>query len=338
MKRAWLAGGAAAVLAAGAAAFWPRYAAGPPAPSQAEIARLTEERRRLREEVRVLLTQQDLMDFGGAPPGNVLVGVPNVVSERLISQVLTGLLSEVRLRLTNIRAHAEDEVKARVLFKNRTLGRYTLDVDIKEVRAVLKPGAPALQFGGDRIALQLPVELAAGRGDASVHFKWDGQGLAGAVCGDVDVSPDVSSRVKPATYRLKGAFRLAAQGETVVAAPDFGPVVLDIRLDPGPDTWKVLAETVADVKDDKNGICRMAIQKLDVKSLVKGIIDNGFKVKLPRTLFKPVSLPAAVEQSVEFQGKVVSLNARPIGLRVTPKVLWYGVEFGTEVQGRAAPR
>ena len=67
------------------------------------------------------------------------------------------------------------------------------------------------------------------------------------------------------------------------------------------------------------------------------IIDKGFKVRLPRTLFRPIALPATVEQSVEFQGKVVSLNARPIGLRVTRRILWYGVEFGTEVQGLAAP-
>jgi len=82
----------------------------------------------------------------------------------------------------------------------------------------------------------------------------------------------------------------------------------------------------------------MAIQKIDVQGIVKKIIDKGFKVKLPRALFRPIALPAAVEQSVEFQGKVVSLNARPIGLRVTPKFVWYGVEFGTEVQGVATPR
>ena len=308
------------------------------APSTAELARLVKERNLLRDEFGALLTQQQFLDFAQAPAGNVLVGVPNVISERLVSQVVTGLLSEVRLHLTNLHAHAEDDVQANVLFKQRTVGRFSLDVDIKDLRAVLKPGDPDLKFGQDRIGIQLPVHATEGRARGTVHFRWDGQGLAGAVCGDVDVSPDVSSRVRPATYMVKGDFLLSARGDTVVAEPDFPPILLDLRLDPGPDSWKVLEDTLGDVKDDKNGVCRMAIQKIDVQGIVKKIIDKGFKVKLPRALFRPIALPAAVEQSVEFQGKVVSLNARPIGLRVTPRVVWYGVEFGTEVQGVAAPR
>jgi hypothetical protein len=307
------------------------------APSAAELARLVKERDQLRDEFGALLAQQGVLDFAEVPAGNVLVGMPKAISERLVSQVVTGLLSEVRVHLTNLHAHTEDDVQARVLFKERTVGHFTVDVDIKDVRAVLKPGDPDLEFGQDRIGIRLPVHLAEGRARGNVRFRWDGQGLAGAVCGDLDVSPDVSSRLRPATYTVKGDFLLSARGDTVVADPDFPPIVIDVRLDPGPATWKVLADTVQDVKDDKNGVCRMAIQKIDVQGIVRKIIDKGFNVKLPRKLFRPIALPAAVEQSVEFQGKVVSLNARPIGLRVTPKVLWYGVAFGTEVQGAVSP-
>jgi len=203
------------------------------APSTAELARLVKERNLLRDEFSALLTQQQFLDFAQAPAGNVLVGVPNVISERLVSQVVTGLLSEVRLHLTNLRAHAEDDVQANVLFKQRTVGRFSLDVDIKDLRAVLKPGDPDLKFGQDRIGIQLPVHVTEGRARGNVHFRWDGQGLAGAVCGDVDVSPDVSSRVRPATYMVKGDFLLSARGDTVVAEPDFPPILLDLRLDPG---------------------------------------------------------------------------------------------------------
>ena len=339
MKRAALIGGALLLLLGiVASAYFLLPGLGRArAPSAAEIERLVRERDQLRNEFRAMLTQQDVLDFAQAPAGNVLVGVPNIISERLVSQVVTGLLSEVRLHLTNLHAHAEDDVQAKVLFKQRTLGHFTLDVDIKDVRAVLKPGDPDLKFGQGRIGIELPVHLSEGRGRGNVHFQWDGKGLADAVCGDVDVSPDVSSRVRPATYAVKGGFLLSARGDTVVAEPDFPPIVLDVRLDPGPDTWKMIEDTVETVKDDKNGICGMAIKKIDLPALVKKIIDKGFKVKLPRTLFRPIALPATVEQSVEFQGKVVSLNARPIGLRVTSKMLWYGVEFGTEVQGAASP-
>ena len=84
------------------------------------------------------------------------------------------------------------------------------------------------------------------------------------------------------------------------------------------------------MKDDKNGICGMAIQKLNVRSIVQKIIDKGFNVKLPARLFKDIALPATVEQSVILPGKTVSLDARPLALRVTERMLWYGVAIGAE--------
>src|SRR5262249_27600082 len=101
-------------------------------------------------------------------------------------------------------------------------------------------------------------------------------------------------------------------------------------------TWATLAATVEDVKEDKNGVCRMAIQKIDVRSLVQKIIDKGFDVKLPPKLFKPISLPASVEQTVDIRGRTVTLDAHPLGLRVTPVMVWYGVAMGAAVEAPAA--
>ena len=305
-----------------------------PAPTVAEILALTEELQRLRDEFRGLLTQHNVLDFANAPPGNILVGVPTVFAEDLVGQMVTGLFSEVRLRLKNIKAHHEDDVKAKVVFTQK-LGHFIIDVDVKEIRALLKPSEPQLKFGGDKIGIRLPVTVAEGRGIASVRFQWQGKGLAGAVCGDMDVNPDVSSDVKPASYMVAGEFLLAAEGETVVAKPRFGEVVLRIVLKPTEETWATLASTVEDIKEDKNGVCRMAIKKIDVRSIVQKIIDKGFEVKLPSKLFKPISLPATVEQTVDIQGRTVTLDARPLGLRVTPFMLWYGVAMGAEAE---APR
>jgi hypothetical protein len=307
-----------------------------PAPTVAEIQALTEERRRLRDEFRALLTQHNILDLANAPPGNILVGVPTGFAQDLVGQMVRGLFSEVRLHLKNIKAHHEDDVKAKVVFTQK-LGHFIIDVDVKEIRALLKPSEPQLKFGGDKIGIRLPVTVADGRGTASVRFQWQGRGLAGAVCGDMDVNPDVSSEVKPASYTVAGEFLLAAEGETVVAKPRFGEVVLRIVLKPTEETWATLASTVEDIKEDKKGVCRMAIKKIDVRSIVQKIIDKGFEVKLPSKLFRPISLPATVEQSVDIQGRTVKLDARPLGLRVTPFMLWYGVAMGAEAEARAGP-
>ncbi|HEY6547491.1 MAG TPA: hypothetical protein VI589_06285 [Vicinamibacteria bacterium] len=299
-----------------------------PAPTAAEIEQMRAERSQLRDRFQALLDEHGILDFAKAPEGNILVGVPSGFTQDLVGQMVTGLFSEVRLRLRNITAHAEGDVKAKVLFSTQTLGRYSLDVNVKEVRALLKPARPELNFGGDKIGIALRVAVAEGRGEANMHFRWNGQGLAGAVCGDVDVESDVSSEVVPAQYEVKGEFLLSAEGDTVVAKPRFGEVVLKVVLRPMEQAWAMFQSTLEEVKDDKNGICGMAIKKLDVRSIVQKIIDKGFQVKLPRELFREISLPAAVEQAVTIQGKTVSLDAHPIGLRVSERMLWYGVALG----------
>ena len=91
-------------------------------------------------------------------------------------------------------------MKPRCSFPGQTIGQFVLDVNVKEIRALLKPAKPELRFGGDKIGITLPVAVAEGRGTGNVHFQWNGKGIAGAVCGDLDVSPDVSSEVVPAVY------------------------------------------------------------------------------------------------------------------------------------------
>ena len=83
MKRTAAAGVALLVAAAAAGLWWLAPTVLRAAPSASEIERLVQERGRLEDEVRALLAQQDRLDFGAAPQGNVLVGVPNVVSEAL---------------------------------------------------------------------------------------------------------------------------------------------------------------------------------------------------------------------------------------------------------------
>jgi hypothetical protein len=302
-----------------------------PVPSAEKIQELTAERARLRDQFRDLLAEQNVLDFANAPEGNILVGVPTAFAQRLVGEMVSGLFSEVRLRLKDIQAHHEDDVKAKVFF-TQTVGHFVLDVDVHEIQALLQPSEPDLKFGGNRIGIRIPVRVAKGRGRANVRFQWQGKGLAGAVCGDTDVSPDVSSEVKPATYTISGEFLLATEGETLVAQPRFPDVVLKIVLKPTEKTWATLQATVEDIKEDKNGVCRMAIQKIDVRSLVQRIIDKGFDVKLPPKLFKPIALPASVEQTVDIRGRTVTLDARPLDLRVTPLMLWYGVAIGAAVE------
>ena len=205
----------AAVLFAGGFAyerFW--WGPGPEALERQrhEVQRLAEQlERRLRERAR-------LRDSAGE---GVLIGVPAGVAERLAGEAVTGLASGIRLELRDLRFRKEDEVRARLLLGRRTVGRFVLSVHVHEVRAVLRPGKPRLRFANDRVGVTLPVAVEDGAGRARLRFQWDGRGMAGAVCGDVDVTHEITATVPLRTHTLQGALRLSVDGSVLVAQPEF---------------------------------------------------------------------------------------------------------------------
>jgi hypothetical protein len=339
MRRRFIWAGAALLVLGGAglAYFGARRTSLPSPPTAAELEGLRNERDALRERFRDLTGRDGSLDFLKAPAGNVVIGLPTLLTESLVSQLVTGVMREVRLTLEHIKARHEDEVKADVLFGSRTIGRFVLDVELSEIKAVLKPGAPELRFGGDKIGVKLPVTVARGTGTGTVRFRWEGKGLAGVVCGDVDVTRTLKSNVVPTTVNLAGEFLLATEGDTLTAKPSFGDVTIALRLDPTEETWRIVDDTLAKVRDDKNGICRSAIRKVDIPQKIRAVIARGLKVRLPAKLFRPVRLLATVQQSIEIQGRTVSLGARPTGLTVTPRMIWYGADFGADSVGGAKP-
>jgi hypothetical protein len=310
----------------------------PSPPTPAELKDLRDQRDALRDRFRELTARDETLDFLKAPAGNVVIGVPTPLTESLVSQMVTGLMREVRLTLKHIKARHEDDVKADFLFGNRTIGRFILDVDLSEIKAVLRPGAPELRFGGgNKIGVKLPVTVAQGTGTGTVRFQWNGQGLVGAVCGDLDVTRTLKSNVVPTTVNLKGEFLFAAEGDSLTAKPNFGDVTIDLLLDPTEETWQIVDDTLAKVRDDKNGICSSAIQRVDIPQKIRAVVARGLRVRLPPKLFRPVRLLASVQQSVEIQGKTVSLGARPTGLTVTPRMIWYAADLGAQSAGPAMP-
>jgi len=225
--------------------------------------------------------------------------------------------------------HKEGEVKVKVIFGRKTVGRYVLDVQIHQVQGVLKPGPPDVRFSTDRLALSLPVKLASGTGNADIRLQWDSKGLvANSVCGDVDVTKAVTGGVIPQDYVLAGAFRITSVGEAIVLRPDFREELkVKIFVDPSEQAWQAVEEVV---KAQRAG-CEAALNKIDIKEILGQIVGRGFNVKIPQKVIKPVRLPAGIRQSLEMQGIRVALQVKSTGLRVRPDRIWYGANVALEM-------
>lgn len=325
MKRRLLLLGVLGVLTAAglAAAFVARRAARRPAASGAELTALEARRDALRARLEQVLAAEPRLS--AAPAGDVLVGMPQAFTTRLVGELTHALLSQVELRLRDLRAHKRDDVQVKSLL-SFSPGRYVLDVRVHEVRALLRPGAPRLRFNGARIEMSLPVTLAEGEGRATLDFDWDSRGVGSVVCEDFHVTQEVSGRVKPRTYTLEGAFTLKVEDGALVAQPVFRELRLHVEVEPSEATWQGVARAL----DERSWKCEKALGAVDVPKVLRGVLARGFDVSVPARLIRPVRLPAAFEQTLRLEGRTYELRAQPVDLSLHAGILWYGAGLAVQ--------
>jgi len=306
-----------AVALAAAGFVYARYFWGP---GPEALERQRREVRRLAQELEQRLRQQARVhDAGG---GGVLVGIPAGVAERLAGEALVGFGSGIRVSLKDLRFRKADEVRARLLAGRRTIGRFTLSVRVHEVHATLRPGRPGLRVDGERLAVSLPVAVEDGGGNARLRFRWDGRGIAGAVCGDVDVTREITASVPRRGHTLAGALRLAVEEGALVARSEFEDVELLLPIEPSAEAWRVVDELVA----SRGALCRAALARVDVKQKIRELLQRGVRVTIPRRLLeRTLRLPLVVERELALPGRALRIDARPSDLLLGQGRLWYGV-------------
>jgi hypothetical protein len=301
-----------AVLAAGAGCRQP--AAGAEA-QKAEIASLEAERDRLRQRLDELVPRDKRLE--GMPGTPLRVGVPTSLTRELVERMTAGFVDQVTLVLQNLHVHKAGSVKKVV-----TLGDYDLDVTIERVSGRLRTGRPEIAFGGNRISVALPVEVASGSGHATIRFKWDGKGVSDAVCGDMEITREVSGGVKPDRYPMRGSLLLSASAERILVAPRFPPLEVNLKVEPSPESWAAVQAVI----DEKEGVCGFVLDKVDILGVVRRLVEKGFNVRLPTEKLKPVAVPVGVEPSMTIRGKPVTLGVKVGGLAITEGMIWLGAD------------
>jgi hypothetical protein len=301
----------------------------PPAPTGAQIQALVERRDALQARFQELVAARGERSIAEAPQGDVMIGLPTALTGSILTRVVTGLFDGMTLTLRNLHAHKQGDVIVKMLFGRRRVGRYVLDAHIHEVRGILAPGPPELQFSPGRVAVSLPVRLVGGSGRADVRLQWQSKGfLASVVCGDEDVTKAISAAVVPKDYVLKGTFDLASSGETIVLRPELaGRQKVRIFVEPTEQAWRAFDEVI---RAQRAG-CSAALTRIDLKEILGHLVEKGFDVKIPERILKPIRLPAGVRQSLEMQGIRVALDVKATGLELDADRLWYAANVDLEL-------
>jgi hypothetical protein len=297
-----------------------------PAQLKAEITALEKERDALRDKVGELALKDPRVK--GMPKTPVRVGVPTSLTRELIEKVAEGFVDQVTLELKNLRVRKRGTVRKVV-----TLGEYALDVHIEKVAGRLKTGKPDVRFGGNEISIALPITVASGGGKATIHFKWNGKNVSGAVCGDLDIEQVVTGKVKPGSYPVAGALVLTASAQQILAAPRFPPIKVNLKIDPSPESWAAARKII----EDKEGACGFVLDKVDVLEIVRGLIDRGFNVRLPTEKIKPMAIPVGIEPTMQVRGQPVELAIKVGELAVTEKMIWLGADVQVAMPAPVPP-
>lgn len=293
---------------------------------RAEIQALEKERQSLRQRMDELMVNDPRLK--GMPDTPVRVGVPTTLARDLIQRVVAGFVDQVTLELKNLKVKKSGRVRKVV-----TIGEYDLDVTIHRVTGKLKTGKPEVTFGGDKVAIALPVTVASGSGRATIRFKWDGKNVAGATCGDMEVTQEVSGGVRPDTYPVKGGLVLTATAQDILAQPRFPQTRVNLKVVPSPQSWAA----VDGILGGKDGVCGYAVEKVNVRGIVQRLVDKGFNVRLPTEKIKPMAVPVGIEPTMMVKGKPVALSIKLGDLAITEDVIWLGARVSVAV-GEEAER
>ena len=200
-------------------------------------------------------------------------------------------MDQVTLELKNLKVKKSGTVKKVV-----TLGAVRAERVIKPRHGQAEDRQAEVTFGGNQVAIALPVTVASGTGNATIHFKWDGKNVRGATCGDLEVTQEVSGGVRPDTYPVAGGLVLTATAKDILAEPRFPLIKINLKVVPSEESW-------AAVEDPRRegGHLRVRRRQGQRPGIVQRLIDKGFNVRLPTEKIKPMAVPVGIEPTMEVR-------------------------------------
>jgi hypothetical protein len=289
------------------------------------------EHERLKREFAALAAQDPVVTEALAQGGDVILGARPALIEDVFREVAARYLDKVVLDLPLEKTvHESRELEVGTFLGKVKAGTWTLDVTIHRVQGRLRARPPKVAVAPDnRLALDVPVSLEEGHGTITAHFAWNSSSLGSVVCHDFEVTRRLTGEVLSQVYPVSGGLLLAAGPERIRADPEFPPREFRIQVDLTDKSWAEVRGAIDE--QDKIGKCGMAIDPDDLVARIRRRLREGFDVKLPRSLFRPVDFPASVRQEVTVEDRRVDLAVETRGLAVTPVAVWFAANVRTRV-------
>jgi hypothetical protein len=270
-----------------------------------------------------------------ADPGQIVIVVRSGLIEDLTARVARQYLQQVTLDLTSVEAHAKGRLRKRTVIGHQKVGGWTAEVVFNRLVGQLRAGQPRLTFAGNVLDVELPVEVQPASGQIGLHFSWNSASVLNLVCKDFEVDLDLDGRTLRQRHVLRGRIELAADDDVLTATPVLRERSFPLKIELTRASWGKVEAALR--SQNSVGRCGLLLHPDDVLQSLHAIVAAGIKIRLPRSLFPPVRLPAHFEQTVRVNDRVVQLSLAGERLRSSESMLWSSTKVSVAAD-RSRPR
>lgn len=280
--------------------------------------------------LRDLLARDETVQRSLAVKGDIVVAVSSELAREVIRDVGRSYLDQVALRFHNLGVAAQGSLRKDTLLGRVKVGDWSLDLRMHELSGLLRAGAPRVELTkDDQVGLTFPLRIEKGAAVATVHFGWDSRGLANLLCRDFKIEEQSLNGVAlQDEFPVSGHFELAAGPGVLTALPVF-PDRFRVGLDLDPRSWAAVRARLEE--QDQWDHCGMAMDPDKVLAELQERAHIGVMIKLPSKLFRTITLPSGITESVEVGDRDLKIAATQYGLHVTPDVIWYSANVQVEL-------
>lgn len=294
------------------------------------------ERSALRQRVSALAARDSLWHGLMTSDRDVTAILPFPVLQTLCDRVAQNYLQGARLDFDpDIGIHLDKEIQFKLLGGTVGAGRIEGDVNVSRLQGLLHvAGTPALELlPPDGLRLTTPILVSDGFGRVELDMRWNPSFLVSIVCGGFEFRETLAGAVVPFSHDLQTRIRFSTDRSAFVCRP----LVRQDRIAvPCEFTPASLAKVrAALLEQDKLLKCGIVMNADSVLADLRTLIRRKVRFSLPRTLFKPFSVPVSVRQQYDAGDFRINARMEDPQVLVRPEYLRFGFRAALSVQALA---
>ena len=264
---------------------------------------------------------------------DVVAIVPKPMLQTLCNRVARSYLQAVRLDFDpGVVVRLNEPIRVRVLGGNVGAGKIVGNLRVTNLQGRLRvTDDPVLALiPPNAFELRAPIRVQEGRGRVTLDMRWDPSLLVSIVCRGFGFKEALSGEILPFSHVLQTRIRMDIDGSKFVGRPLVRAERVIVPCEFTPTSYAKVRAAL--LEQDQLLRCGLVMDADTVMSSVQTLVRRSVRFRIPRTLFKPFSLPVSLEE--EYTAGDFRIAARVRNPEVAVRSDYLRLGFGAELEVR----